>query len=380
MRRVAVVLVAAVLMSLGPGTSSVQVPPLGPPQVVPVPVVGVFQMPVGMAVRPGDDALYVVEKTGTIRAVRGGVMELAPVLDVSSEVSGGQEQGLLGLAFSPDGDHMYVNFTDTAGDTHIVEFALAPDGTALPASRRELLSVDQPFANHNGGMMTFGPDGHLYIALGDGGSAGDPNDNAQSLDTFLGKILRIDPTPSAGAPYTIPADNPFIGQAGARDEIWAYGLRNPWRFSFDRQTGDLWIGDVGQNSWEEVDYTPAGSSGGENYGWNRLEGTHPFEGEPPAEHVLPIYEYPTEGLSCSITGGYVSRGANLPALEGAYIFADWCDGVLRFLRQSGGEVTEVGGLGAEVPLISSFGEGPDGELYAISLLGLVFRLDPLLPS
>lgn len=373
-------LVVVLAATLGVGPSSAQVPdlPIVAPQVLLTPVPGVFDLPVAMATRTGDDALYIVEKTGRIRAVRGGVIDPSPVLDLSSEVSDSLEQGLLGLAFSPNGELMYVNLTDTSGDTRVLEFAVS-DGAAVPESRRELLVVEQPFANHNAGTMAFGPDGYLYIALGDGGGAGDPQDNAQSLDTLLGKMLRIDPAPSGEAEYTVPDDNPFVG-TDARPEIWAYGLRNPWKFSFDRHTGDLWTADVGQSEWEEINLQRAGAGGGQNYGWNRLEGSHPFQGaEPPDEHVLPVHEYPNEELSCSVTGGHLYRGEAIPSLQGAYVYADWCDGHLRFIREVGGEVVEDEELGVVVPLIASFGEDHDGELYAISMLGLVFRIDPLLP-
>ena len=214
-----------------------------------------------MAVRSGDTALYVAEKTGKVVAVRDGIVDPVPMLDLSEEVSLGGEQGLLGLAFSPDGRDVYVNFTDTNGDTHITGYAMR-GGQADTATRRDLLVVDQPYSNHNGGNLVFGPDGYLYIGLGDGGSGGDPQGNGQSLSTLLGKMLRIDPTPFGDRPYRIPTDNPFVGHVAARPEIWAYGLRNPWRYSFDRLTGDLWIGDVGQSAWEEVDVQPSDSPGG----------------------------------------------------------------------------------------------------------------------
>lgn len=359
------------------------------PQVVAVPLPGVFQLPVAIAQHPDSDDLYVVEKGGTIRALRDGlVYDPVPVLDVSEEVSGGLEQGLLGLAFSPDGNHIYVNLTDLAGDTRILEFAFA-DGVAVPESRRELLTLDQPEANHNGGTLAFGPDGYLYIGQGDGGGAGDPHGNAQDLDVLLGKLIRIDPRPSQDLPYTVPADNPFVPEEGeeaiGRTEIWAYGLRNPWKFSFDRATGDLWIADVGQAASEEVNFVPGTSSGGENYGWNHMEGLELFDGRPegaeePADHTPPIYIYPNEGSdACSVTGGYVYRGAAIPSLQGAYVFSDWCDGKVRFLRQEDGVLTEAGELGITIPLAASFAEDHDGELYGISLGGVLFKLIPGVP-
>jgi glucose/arabinose dehydrogenase len=257
-------------------TSSEPSEPSGIPRVELEPVVALEQ-PVAMAVRAGDPSLYFAEKVGRVVALREGSEEPEIILDLASEVSLGGEQGLLGLAFSPDGEFLYVNYTDVQGDTRVVEFAFDDRG-ADASSRREVLLVDQPYSNHNGGNLAFGPDGYLYIGLGDGGSAGDPEGNAQSLSTMLGKMLRIDPRPEGGEPYGIPRDNPFVGREGTLPEIWAYGLRNPWRYSFDRETGDLWIGDVGQNTREEVDVQAAGTQGGSNFGWDRLEGTQPFEG------------------------------------------------------------------------------------------------------
>ena len=221
--------------------------------------VATLEQPLALAVRSGDSALYVAQKTGKVIAVRDGMSPRSGAGSLSEQVSLGGEQGLLGLAFSPHGRDVYVNYTDANGDTHITGYAMR-DGRADTATGRELLFVDQPYSNHNGGNLAFGPDGYLYIGLGDGGSGGDPHGNGQSLSTLLGKMLRIDPTPFGDRPYGVPADNPFVGRADARPEIWAYGLRNPWRYSFDRLTGDLWIGDVGQSAWEEVDLQPAGSA------------------------------------------------------------------------------------------------------------------------
>jgi glucose/arabinose dehydrogenase len=269
---------------------------------------------------------------------------------------------------------MYVNFTDTAGDTQVVEFQMS-GGVANTATRRTVLSVDQPFANHNGGDLHFGPDGFLYITLGDGGSGGDPNTNSQNLNTLLGKILRINPTPAGAAAYQIPPGNPFVGRNGL-DEIWDFGLRNPWRMSFDRTTGDLWIGDVGQGLREEVDFEPRGQ-GGRNWGWDRMEGSLNVEGAPPPGHVLPIFEYPhgTGGV-CAVTGGYVYRGSAIPDLRGAYVFADFCPGQVMAFRQSGGRVVERAGLGVSTAQLSSFGQDAAGELYVLSLAGGVFKLSP----
>lgn len=335
-----------------------------------------LEEPIAMAVRPGDPALYVAEKTGSVAAIWGGTVDPAPVLDLSGQVSQGGEQGLLGLAFSPDGRFLYVDFTDTAGNTHVTQYTMAGDRSD-PSSARTVLFVRQPFANHNGGDLLFGPDGDLYVGLGDGGSEGDPQGNGQSLSTLLGKLVRIRPTPSGPAPYEIPAGNPFKGASGARPEIWAFGLRNPWRFSFDRQTGDLWIGDVGQDQWEEIDRQPAGSSGGQNYGWNLTEGDHPYNGAAPPPHwVRPVYEYSHDTGGCAVVGGYVYRGAAIPALRGAYLFSDNCDGRIMGLRIRGGRTAGVRPLGARVASPSAFGQDLRGELYVLSLSGGVYRIAP----
>ena len=331
-----------------------------------------LEQPVAMAVRPGDRALYVAEKVGRVVVLSAG-LDPRVVLDLTHRVSLGGEQGLLGLAFAPSGRYLYVDFTDTSGDTHVSEFAFDDDGADL-ASERQVLFVEQPFSNHNGGALAFGPDGYLYVALGDGGSAGDPMGNAQSLSTLLGKLLRISPRPSKGEPYSIPPDNPFVGQAGARPEIWDYGLRNPWRFSFDTATGDLWIGDVGQSAWEEIDLEPAGSPGGSNFGWDRLEGTHPFEGTAVPGSIPPIFEYEHGDGSCAVTGGYVYRGEQIPDLVGAYVFGDYCLGVLGAFVPLDGRATQVRALGPRVDALASFGQDARGELYVLSLAGTVFEI------
>jgi glucose/arabinose dehydrogenase len=337
--------------------------------------VATLDQPVAMSVRTGDLALYFAERTGKVRSIRDGAVDPIAVLDLSGQISLGSEQGLLGLAFSGDGRYLYVNFTDLAGDTHVAEFTMR-DGRADPSTRREVLFVDQPFSNHNGGNLVFGPDGYLYIGLGDGGSGGDPMNNGQSLDTLLGKMLRIDPRPNGGAPYSVPVDNPFVGKPGARPEIWAFGLRNPWRYSFDRETGDLWIGDVGQDSWEEIDVHPHGTGGGQNYGWNAMEGNHPYGGELASAATPPVYEYDHGGGRCAVTGGFVYQGSAIKALIGSYLFADFCEGRLTALRLEGGAVAEASTLGPVVPNLSSFGEDAQGELYVLSLSGEVFRLSP----
>lgn len=371
----------AVLTACSGTTTSTSAPPVTssavgqrPPEVR-LQRVAMLEEPVALAVRPDDSALYIAEKDGKVVAIRDGAVDPAPVLDVSSQVSLGGEQGLLGLAFSPDGRSLYVNYTDVDGDTRVVAYGMPGDRADL-SSRREVLFVDQPYSNHNGGNLVFGPDGYLYIGLGDGGSGGDPHDNAQSLGTLLGKMLRIDPRPADGAPYRIPADNPFVTTPGALPEIWAYGLRNPWRYSFDRATGDLWIGDVGQSAWEEVDRQPASSGGGENYGWNVREGSHPYAagGSLPGA-VDPVFDYPHSDGGCVVTGGYIYRGAAIPDLAGTYVFADFCLGAIEGLRLDGDEVVHEQ-LGATVQAVSSFGEDAQGELYVLSLAGGVYRLAP----
>ncbi|MFH9138787.1 PQQ-dependent sugar dehydrogenase [Streptomyces sp. NPDC017524] len=320
-----------------------------------------------------DDTLWIAERAGTVRVLDDQGLG-APVLDISDETTTDGERGLLGVAFDKTFAHFYISFTDLEGTSRVDEFAVE-GGRLRPETRRTVLTQAQPYANHNGGDIKFGPDGYLYIAFGDGGSGGDPHGNGQKLDTLLGKLLRIDP--SGGEPYAIPADNPFVDDADAKDEIWSYGLRNPWRFSFDAGTGDLLIGDVGQSDWEEIDWAPADSEGGENYGWSSMEGTHPFRGgTEPANHLPPVHEYDRTGLGCSVTGGYVYRGDALPDLRGRYVFSDYCDGTLRTLQLENGEVTGVGDLGVSGGEVISFVEGGDGELYVLGSAGAVSRVDP----
>ncbi len=345
-----------------------------------------LQRPTATAIRPGDTTtLYIVEKVGRIRTIRDGKLDAAPWLDITSLVGrSSNEQGLLGLAFSPDASKLYVDYTNKNGDTRVDEYAVSTAGAVAVASRRQVLAQPQPEVNHNGGQLGFGPDGMLYIGLGDGGAAGDQGPghvaggNGQSLGTLLGKILRIDPTPSAGKAYTIPPDNPFVGTAGARPEIWAYGLRNPWRFSWDTKTGDLWIGDVGQDMWEEVDLATkaSGAGRGVNYGWNVWEGTHRYRGGDAPGAVMPVFDYSHDGGNCAVTGGFVYRGTKIPALRGGYLFADYCGGTLRALAAQDGKVVQDRVLPVHVPSVNSFGEDASGELYVMSDAGDVFRVDP----
>jgi glucose/arabinose dehydrogenase len=337
--------------------------------------VATLDEPIAMAARPGDPALYLAQKGGQVVAIRGGSVDPAPVLDISGDLSTGSEEGLLGIAFSPNGRYLYASYTDAGTDSRLVSYRMA-GGRADPATRRQVLFVKQPFTNHNGGGIAFGPDGYLYMGLGDGGSEGDPERNGQSLSTLLGKMLRIEPHPSGSTPYSIPPSNPFVDRQSARPEIWAYGLRNPWRFSFDRATGDLWIGDVGQNAWEEIDHQPASWHGGENYGWSVMEGDHRASGGPNAGMVRPVYEYSHTNGGCAVTGGYVYRGRSIPPLRGDYVFADFCRGRLQEIRLRSGTLVQRASLGPVVKDLSSFGQDSRGELYALSLDGGVYRLVP----
>lgn len=352
-----------------------RLPRRGAPRSTEAPATSINQIadlaiPIGMASRAGDDGLYVIQQTGLLRRVINGVA--TTVLDLTNEVSTGTEQGLLGVAFSPDGERMYTNHTDLAGDTHVTEWSVV-NGSA--SNRRVVLVVDQPHRWHNGGGLAFGPDGMLYVALGDGGGHFDPFENGQSLGTLLGKILRIDPRQDGNRPYSVPPGNPFLGRDGARPEIWAYGLRNPWRLSFDAETGDLWIGDVGEGCFEELNFEQAGFRGGANYGWDRFEGAWLSDGPAPPGFVAPVYTYRRDGaMTCAIVGGNVYRGSAIPALHGWYVFGDLCHGQLMAWRGPG--QGEPVALGHEVKALSSFGVDHLGELYALSLGGEVFKIVP----
>ncbi|MFJ5206685.1 PQQ-dependent sugar dehydrogenase [Streptomyces nigra] len=327
--------------------------------------------PTAGAAGPGG-RLWVAERAGTVR-VLGDKGLGKPVLDISAETTTDGERGLLGIAFDRKYAHFYISFTNLEGTSRVDEFAVRK-GKIQRHTRRTVLTQTQPYANHNGGDIKIGPDGYLYIALGDGGSGGDPHGNGQNLGTLLGKLLRIDPR--GGKPYAIPADNPFVNTPGAKGEIWSYGLRNPWRFSFDAGTGDLLIGDVGQNDWEEIDWAPASSKGGENYGWGQMEGTHPFRGgTEPANHVPPVHEYDRSNFGCSVTGGYVYRGKAIPALRGQYVFSDYCDGTIRSLQMRNGKVTAVNDLGVNGGEIISFAQDRNGELYVFTIGGSLSRID-----
>ena len=347
--------------------------------------IGEFEQPVYVTQPPGEDRdLYVVEKGGRIVRVGGDGGDAETFLDLADEVSTGSEQGLFSVAFAPDfrrSGLFYVDYTDVDGDTRVVELRATGDPPrADPDSRRELIRIEQPFPNHNGGLVLFGPDDLLYVGTGDGGAGGDPQRNALDLGSPLGKILRIDPRPQGGAgsrPYAIPVSNPFVDEPGARGEVYSYGLRNPWRFSFDRRTGWLSIGDVGQDSFEEVDLVGRDKGRGANFGWSAFEGDQQFNEDQEAPGAIPpVLTYPLDG-ACAVTGGYVVRDRSLATLYGRYLYGDLCEGQLRsFTAKPGRPASDDRPLGVEVPQVSSFGEDDRGRVYAVSLNGPVYRLAP----
>ena len=330
---------------------------------------GAFDQPVYLTAPRGDTSrLFVVEKTGAIRIISDGAVLPRPFLDISGQVSKGGEQGLLSMAFDPGyatNRRFYVNYTDTAGDTRVVRYrasATDPD-MAVPSSARVILRVDQPYSNHNGGQLQFGPDGRLYVGMGDGGSAGDPQGHAQNGRSRLGKLLRLN-----------------VDVSPVRVAIYAKGLRNPWRFSFDRSTGALWIGDVGQGAREEIDYLRPGRPAGANFGWNGYEGTLVYDSRTAARLTKSSLTFPVSqygrSLGYSVTGGYVYRGSAIPALRGFYLFADWGSGHVWAKKGPGGARRVVAGLDGQVPQVSSFGQDARGELYVVSLAGSVFKIVP----
>lgn len=342
--------------------------------------------PTDFQVAPGDTSrFFILERAGTIRVVQNGSLETMPFLDITSLTgSSGFEQGLLGLAFHPNyatNRFFFVNYTDTSGDTVVARYTAASDGSSgQSGTAKTILTFEQPFSNHNGGQITFGPDGFFYIAAGDGGSGGDPQNNAQNVGNLLGKILRIDV--DGGDPYAIPSTNPFVSNSSARGEIWAYGLRNPWRFSFDKSTEDLYIADVGQNTREEINAVLSSSTGGENYGWRIMEGTicfNPSTGCDQTGLTLPVHDYARSGGFCSVTGGFVYRGSAISSLQGHYFYGDFCNSNVSSFRLSNGIATDFGEwthlLGVQLNQVSSFGQDHDGELYVLSYSdGKVYRL------
>jgi glucose/arabinose dehydrogenase len=349
--------------------------PAGPPRLA---LVGRFDSPIHLASPPGDERLFVVEQAGRIRVVRKGRTLPAPFLDITGQVGSGGERGLLSVAFAPDyatSGRFYVDYTNRAGDTRVVEYRVSanPD-RADPATRRELLAVDQPYSNHNGGLLLFDKAGMLLIGLGDGGSGGDPDNRAQNVADLLGKVLRIDPHPSGGRPYGIPADNPFRSAAGARPEVWAYGLRNPWRFSFDGDT--FYLADVGQNRVEEVNAVPPGRQAGANYGWRPFEGRDHYTQERPVHPdrvVTPVHTYTHDGGRCSVTGGVVYRGS-VRALQGRYLFGDYCTGEIWSFPAGTADRPAVVAFPVRGGHPASFGVDSAGEVYVVSQDGEVWRI------
>lgn len=357
-------------------------PSYNAPQVELSQIAGGFTQPTAIASLPSanDKRLFVAEQAGTIRIInQDKSVASAPFLDIRSKVQNNGEMGLLGLAFHPkvaQNNFFYVNYVDKSRNTVIARYTIAADGKADRNSEKVLLKVAQPFANHNGGQLAFGPDGYLYIGLGDGGSAGDPNNRAQNREDLLGKILRIDV--DSGDPYTIPSDNPFVGGAETdKKEIWAVGLRNPWRFSFDRQTGDLFIADVGQGEWEEINLQPSNSKGGENYGWRCYEATNMYKSDDCQSadtYQQPIIKYDHGENRCSVTGGYVYRGKAYPALDGLYFYGDYCNGQIFAAKQL--DNTWEWAIATFAPLkISTFGENSTGELFvADHAAGTIYQI------
>jgi glucose/arabinose dehydrogenase len=341
--------------------------------------VGSFSSPIYVTAPPSDkQRLFVVERAGRIRVIKDGRKLAMPFLDISSEVSTDSERGLLSMAFAPDyksSGRFYIYFTDHGGDIHIQELKRASADRAAAGTRRNLLTIEHSeFGNHDGGQLQFGPDKHLYAGIGDGGSGGDPHNHGQSLGTRLGKLLRIDPR--HGKRYSVKG-NPFVGRSGARKEIWAYGLRNPWRFSFDRATGDLVIGDVGQDSEEEIDFARRGTGRGANYGWNVFEGSRRYRSGSAPGAVRPRVTHSHSAGYCSITGGYVVRDRALGSLYGRYVYGDLCNPKLRSVKlgRRGGAIGDRA-TSLSVRNLVSFGEDARGRVYAVSIGGNVFRLVP----
>ncbi|HRQ36720.1 MAG TPA: PQQ-dependent sugar dehydrogenase [Chloroflexota bacterium] len=329
----------------------------------------------------GDGRLFVVQQDGLINIIQDGELLAEPFLDIRGRVGKeANEQGLLSVAFHPgyaQNGYFFVNYTNLSFHTVVSRFQVsaADPNLADATSEKILLTIEQPYANHNGGLVKFGPDGYLYIGMGDGGSQGDPQNRAQNGNSLLGKILRIDVDVAEDVPYGIPETNPFVADNGVRNEIWAIGLRNPWRFSFDRETGDLFLADVGQNQWEEVNFRPVDSPGGENYGWNRMEGTHcyPQGNCDTTGLILPIFEY-DHSQGCSVTGGYMYRGAQFPALRGNYLVADYCTGFIWRLFPAGDGTWDTAKVLESGRIISSFGEDVNGELYVVDHNGGVYQI------
>jgi glucose/arabinose dehydrogenase len=342
-----------------------------------------FSFPLLVTAPVGDTGrLFVVEKGGKVHILEHGVRLPTPFIDLSDRVTTGSEQGLLGMAFHPTDGRVVLSFTiagtPRGGRSRVSSFTAGADPNVLdPGSEQRVLEVDQPYSNHNGGHVAFGPDGYLYVGLGDGGAGGDPQGYGQNRSDLLGSLLRIDL--DHGLPYTVPPSNPFVGQAGMRGELWNWGLRNPWRFSFDRANGNLYIADVGQDAWEEVDVQPAASTGGENYGWVIMEGAHCYRAGSCSTTglTMPVSEY-DHGDGCSITGGHVYRGQDIPELAGTYFYSDYCSGWVRSFVYQGGAATDLRSwptLDTDGN-VSSFGEDARGEMYVVLAGGTIYRIAP----
>lgn len=379
-RRLAVLLLAATACGRSNPGDGQTPPPVPSSGLRLVEVASGFDSPIQVTAPAGDPRLFVVEQTGRIRIIANGQVVATPFLDIVSKVGSGGERGLLSMAFHPSyatNGFFYVNYTDRSGDTRVERYHVgANPNVADPATAQLVIGIAQPYSNHNGGLVMFGPDGYLYIGMGDGGSGGDPQGNGQNQAALLGKILRLDV--NGAQPYAIPATNPFVGQTGKRPEIWITGVRNPWRFSFDREAGLLYLADVGQNAWEEVHVTQA-SQGGLNFGWNLMEGTHCYGSSGCSQQglTLPVLEYSHADGACSVTGGYVYRGSAIPAVRGHYFYSDYCAGWVRSFRWDGSTATDrrewdLGNVGN----ITSYGEDSAHELYITSSSGRVYRFAP----
>lgn len=348
----------------------------GAPEVVATEIATTTQ-PIGFALRPGDDRLFIIDQDGGIMALDTETGAVEEVADLRSFTAARGEQGLLGLAFSPDGDRAYVNHTDLDGDTVIAEYRVESDGRLDIESRRVLLEIDQPFGNHNGGRVVIGPDALLYIGMGDGGSAGDPLRLATDLSSLHGALLRIDPTPTADDPYQIPTDNPYLDIDGARPELFAIGLRNPWGFGFDEVTGDLWVADVGQNEYEELNLVRAGADGtvagaGVHFGWSAFEGFSDFNDDVIAtDHHRPVLVYEHGERGCSITGGDVYRNGSITELESTYVFSDFCSGRLWAFDADADIEVEL----LQLDRVAAVSRGPDDEIWVASHNGTIWRID-----
>lgn len=364
-----------------PTPGPTQRPPLDSLQVRLQPVASGFEQPVYISTAgDGPGRLFVVEQAGRIQILQDGSINPEPFLDIRSLVGTfGMEQGLLSVAFHPDyknNGYFFIDYTDREGDTVIARYSVSenPD-VANPDSAKILLTIDQPYQNHNGGHLLFGPDGYLYVGMGDGGSANDPENRAQNLGTLLGKILRLDV--DNADPYGVPPNNPFVNTPNARPEIWSYGWRNPWRMAFDPLTNDMYVADVGQNKYEEIDMEPAGSPGGLNYGWRLMEGFHcfnPAECDPSTlDVVLPVTEY-DHSQGCSVTGGFVYRGHDYPDLEGVYFYSDYCSGIVWGLRAEADGSWSQARLLESGARVTSFGQDESGEVYLVDQQGTIYRV------